>query len=762
MTTPDDDKATVASASTGGNVHVGGDVVGRDKSEIHYHDSASTQSLDVYCATARHIITPIPQPIVGLPDGAKHSPSVSAVYHDSWTDAMRVGGDAERPARYSVLDILREQPLSVLIGPRNAGKSTALRFRLLEAMDNDTTSAIPILIDAVGRFGDWVTSTESLTPVDFSEWIYSAYGLTLADFRLADRPIIFGWDHLYHLAPAPQRRIVELIDSLANWFPQQSHIVTSRAFPTDALQALDGSTAATIRPTPPDECTEILSQYIEACGAAFERPLPTSDEYVGTFLAADRGSSGSVIDDYRRRMERAGLPPDAANRMAMALPRLAWRALQAQPALLTFYEVLDCLTGGIRTDGGAAEVALDTVLVADFLSDGRTGYELIDRASAVSLAALQVDRSSTAADLVSALATNPTLLDLVQALPDHGQQLVSTAALESEAVAYLRGEPRFEAVYLQLLVAVASEDDAPALRDLRQDLRAVVEARAWAETDMRLADEMVRLASRARFLDQPEQRPSIAFGPFAPASVEVSLPTGSGERRAHAAAVEYPVWLAQTPLTNEQLCALFPDPPPDWVEEICAVRPEVWMPGPRLGVRPEYALDPVVGISYFDAERICETLSQMTPTGTEVGVPTLAEWALLDKGLAPGVSVNTRGEAAQLRRPVTVGISGLNALGFGDVYGNVMEWTSSNWGSRDLDHPGHSEPYESRGVWDSQPSEPPDAYRILRGGSWLFAEDGPRCACLLPPDVRYPDVGLRPCVRGMPEEQQSGMIQWSL
>jgi len=119
-----------------------------------------------------------------------------------------------------------------------------------------------------------------------------------------------------------------------------------------------------------------------------------------------------------------------------------------------------------------------------------------------------------------------------------------------------------------------------------------------------------------------------------------------------------------------------------------------------------------------------------------------ATWANYDGGYTYGPGR----KGAYRQRPVPVGFFGLvNRWGLAEMHGQLMEWCADQW---------HRDPrFGSFG--DGNPLEDPDpdlegiqdqAYRLLRGGSWL---DDPRSARAAfrnggHPDGVGTDVGVRP------------------
>lgn len=178
---------------------------------------------------------------------------------------------------------------------------------------------------------------------------------------------------------------------------------------------------------------------------------------------------------------------------------------------------------------------------------------------------------------------------------------------------------------------------------------------------------------------------------------------------------------------------------------------------------------PVVLISWDDARSYCRWLEGklcekgLLPENHEVRLPSNAEWEKATRGgltLPDGTKnpfpdrLYPWGDALKedhanlpnvepiLAETTPVGIfpKGVSPYGIMDLSGNVMEWTTTSWGSYDVDNPGFANTYNSL---DGREDESAPGFRILRGGSWLFAEGEAQCSCRLDPNSRFADVGFR-------------------
>ena len=137
---------------------------------------------------------------------------------------------------------------------------------------------------------------------------------------------------------------------------------------------------------------------------------------------------------------------------------------------------------------------------------------------------------------------------------------------------------------------------------------------------------------------------------------------------------------------------------------------------------------PVVNVSWRDAEKFCERLSQIT--GRQYRLPSEAEWeyacrARTDTQYAFGPTINTQvsnfngsapfGEAARgtYRQSLTpVGqMNAANAFGLYDMHGNAWEWCADRW------HESYNGAPTDGSAWEVT-DEDNRPYRVIRGGSW--------------------------------------------
>jgi len=182
--------------------------------------------------------------------------------------------------------------------------------------------------------------------------------------------------------------------------------------------------------------------------------------------------------------------------------------------------------------------------------------------------------------------------------------------------------------------------------------------------------------------------------------------------------------IARWPVTNAEYRAYV---------EATGASPPPWWSDPRFS-HPD---QPVVGVSWFEAQAFCEWLSARH--AAVIRLPFEAEWEKAARGGLDGARYpwgDERPLATRLDRPPLVTGTPANGIGLQALSGACHEWLL------DWDDDG----YYAR----SPEGDPrgPDAgtRRISRGGSWRHQDPWSPVAhrSSLPPHLRYADYGFRP------------------
>lgn len=139
--------------------------------------------------------------------------------------------------------------------------------------------------------------------------------------------------------------------------------------------------------------------------------------------------------------------------------------------------------------------------------------------------------------------------------------------------------------------------------------------------------------------------------------------------------------------------------------------------------------NPVENVSWFDAQKFCQQLSQLT--GQKYRLLSEAEWeyacrANSTTSFCYGTTITSElanykasfgygvGGSGKWRQETTeVGIFPANNFGLYDVHGNVWEWCEDHWHENYLQAPSNGKPWleNSNSVDEELP-------RVIRGGSW--------------------------------------------
>jgi formylglycine-generating enzyme required for sulfatase activity len=187
--------------------------------------------------------------------------------------------------------------------------------------------------------------------------------------------------------------------------------------------------------------------------------------------------------------------------------------------------------------------------------------------------------------------------------------------------------------------------------------------------------------------------------------------------------------IGRAPVTNREFR--------DFVEARGAPRPAFW-----TEARFAHPAQPVVGVSWPDAVRFCEWLTEVS--GRVHRLPSEAEWERAARGgregarYAWGDDPPSRWFGAPrgpLAAPPRVGDGPANGFGLTDLAGVVHEWCR-DWYAADAYR---SEPARA-------PTGPSDgSRRVSRGGAWRHQDPWSPVAhrSSLPPELRYSDYGFR-------------------
>ena len=170
----------------------------------------------------------------------------------------------------------------------------------------------------------------------------------------------------------------------------------------------------------------------------------------------------------------------------------------------------------------------------------------------------------------------------------------------------------------------------------------------------------------------------------------------------------------------------------------------------------ETASHPVDSVSWHEAVRFCERLSQLPAeqaAGRSYRLPTEAEWEYACRAGSDtiwhfGIELDRLRNYAWYRDPpwqqrtYPVGQKLPNAFGLYDIYGNVWEWCSDWYAA---DYYSHSPAANPQGPEQGET-------KVIRGGSWYSIAASCRNAAREsdPPTVVDPDTGFRVVMQRLP------------
>jgi sulfatase modifying factor 1 len=191
--------------------------------------------------------------------------------------------------------------------------------------------------------------------------------------------------------------------------------------------------------------------------------------------------------------------------------------------------------------------------------------------------------------------------------------------------------------------------------------------------------------------------------------------------------------LAATQVTNEEyqhfLQATGSQPPPFWND-------------PNFN----HSVQPVAGVSWFQAEEYCQWLSAQT--GRSYRLPTEAEWERAARGGLEQANFPWGDEPPQSlpdyamrwqTGPEPIARYAPNAFGLYNMCDNVHEWCS------DWYDPNYYAISPDRNPHGPEPGSGKGLRKASRGGSWRHHVKVSRCSARssIPPEFQYADYGFR-------------------
>ena len=201
------------------------------------------------------------------------------------------------------------------------------------------------------------------------------------------------------------------------------------------------------------------------------------------------------------------------------------------------------------------------------------------------------------------------------------------------------------------------------------------------------------------------------------------------EKPVHKVLVD-PFWIATQPVTNSEY------------RRFLQAKPQIAAPEFLQDPRFSNDLQPVVGVSWFDATAYSNWLAQNT--AKEYRIPTEAEWEFAasagskeniypwgERGWEERVELHNRFQTG----PEPVASFEPNEFGIFDMCMNVHEWCI-DW---------YSKNYYAESPFNNPKGPDDGTRRSSRGGSWRHAIKISRCSARssIPPHMRYADYGFR-------------------
>lgn len=657
----------------------------------------------------------------------------------------------------SVFSSLLKKRNIFLVGGINSGKTTSV-LHFARRICLDKNEDFPIYIDVNKFFLEWVKSLpydyHNLITKSFEEWLINQFNIQISKFKKIS--ICFIWDHLYCCSLDLQDIVFDLIDSLCNWFPESRHICTSRVSPCYSSR-LANSLIVKIESLNNSEIDTICKKY---CLDIPANPKKQVRKVGDLFFLKKSQQVDVVFNEIEERLKFEKIPNDVLEMIKNNIGKLAWHILINDHEGLSFYEIADILSKGNSRVLDYMVTAIRKVISTTLLryDDNDDKYYLYDFETIIIIASKEIENKEIIDLLLKNIFDKPALLDILQYCSKNLLQKILLKKVRSFAKNKCIKENYQKTEIVFSLISCIFDKQCEDPRDIElvgEMVSALINLSSNAISSVGDYDRLGKIISHAQYLKN--EKKEFEFKKIKNKKGKIHIMDEDREINVSVSYPQYDIYAAPSPLTIYQICYLLPKLSEELVESIVGTRRDIWNIDIKcISPDVENLLDPVVGLSFENAKEIVDLINKILLEkgifDKKVYIPTIGEWSFLDTK-SNDTSLIINAPETSLLRPMPCGLCGANEEGFYDVHGNVMEWTITSWGGTDYNFLERKDSYEVGGSWDNDDSS--ENYRMLKGGSWLFASGKQKCSCILPPDVNYPDVGMRLFLKVLNSEEET-------
>lgn len=669
------------------------------------------------------------------------------LYVELHTDLLEQSGSETKSGNRScsVFSSLLKKRNIFLVGGINSGKTTSV-LQFARRICLDENEDFPIYIDVNKIFLEWIKSLpddyHNLITKLFEEWLINQFNIQISKFKKTS--MCFIWDHLYCCSLDLQDVVFELIDSLYNWFPESRHICTLRVSPCYSSR-LKNPLIVKIESLNNTEIDTICKKYRLDIPA---KPQQQIKKIGDLFFLKKSEQVDMVFNEIEERLKAEKIPNDVLEMIKSNIGKLAWSILINDHEGLSFYEVADILSNGNSLVLNHMVTAIRKVISTTLLrhDDSDDKYYLYDFEITIIIASKEIENKEIIDLLLKNVFDKPALLDILHYCSKDLLQKIMLKKVKHFAKNKYVKESYQKTEIMFNLISCIFDKQCTASKDIElvdEMVSALINLSSNVLSSVGDYDRLGKIISHAQYLKN--EKKELEFRKIKNENGEIHIIDGDKEINIKVSHPQYDIYALTSPLKIYQFCYLLPKLSKELVESVVSARRDIWnIDKEYISPDVENLLDPVVGLSFANAKEIVnlinEILLEKRIRDKMVYIPNIGEWSFLDTK-PNDISIIINSPETSLLRPMPCGFCGENAEGFYDVHGNVMEWTVTSWGGTDYNFLERKDLYELGGSWDNDDSS--ENYRMLKGGSWLFSSGKQKCSCILPPNVNYPDVGMR-------------------